>query len=80
MTKVPLALALSGCSSQFLGLLSENIPATCLLSLGFTLLNVGDQPSESEGWVRHQPFYAAEFLPDATGNTATSQDGEMVMR
>lgn len=34
----------SGCSSQFLGLLSTNIPATCLLSLGFILLNVGDQP------------------------------------
>lgn len=44
MTKVPLVLALSGCSSQFLGLLSANIPATCLLSLGFILLNVGDQP------------------------------------
>lgn len=44
MTKVPLALALSGCSSQFLGLLSANIPATHLLSLGFILLNVGDQP------------------------------------
>lgn len=44
MTKVPLALALSGCSSQFLGLLSANIPAIHLLFLGFTLLNVGDEP------------------------------------
>lgn len=65
MTEVPLALALSGCSSQFLGLLSENIPATRLLSLGFILPNVGDQPwrwSLRDGCVTNPSTQQNSFL------------------